>query len=243
MNTRFLRRAKLKPVPLLTRNDMMAYATNGVLVSPRKYRWLKFRQGITLRTKIYAFVYILIMFVLMIPNASAFSFIDTYGFPIHDLYANITRNMNEVNAMLVRAFQLSTIPPFEVINHLGNMSGTNSTEATSGLLGIKGAVSSLSLAVATLLLMVDFFKKVSNFEFVSKWENILMLIVKIVVIKQVIQNADIIMLYIYAGFNTVNEAALGTIDGGILPVGNVVTYTMTDFSISEYFSSFGSGGS
>ena len=88
----------------------------------------------------------------------------------------------------------------------------------------------MALIVAVLLLMVEFFRKSINFEWSSKWENVLIFLVKIIVIKQVVQNADVIIGYIYAGFNYINTAALNKITSGsvtidFLPCGNCYDYT------------------
>jgi hypothetical protein len=83
----------------------------------------------------------------------------------------------------------------------------------------------MSLTVATLLLMVEFFRKTINFEWSSKWENILIFLVKIIVVKQVVQNADVIVGFVYAGFNSINMAALGG-SAEFLPFGTTQVYTM-----------------
>ena len=174
---------------------------------------------ISLRTKIYIFVYLILLFVLVLPESSAFN-IDDFGFGVADLYVNITKNVDETNEILHSAFEFTKITPFEIVNSL---TGANA----DSLIAMRTAILSLAFVVATLLLMVNFFKKVTRFEFASKWENILILLVQIIVVKQVVQNADIIMGYVYSGFDTVNKAVFS--DGNemsFLPAGEKYTYTI-----------------
>jgi len=175
---------------------------------------------ITLRTKIYTFIIILVMFATIQPNAHA---LDVFGFGIHDLYANITTNLLRTNAILQDAFNFAQTSPYDVVNGLaGSGQGRR-------LLLIRNAVIAMSITVATLLLMIDFFRKTINFEWSSKWENILVFLIKIIVVKQVVQNADIIVGHIFAGFNMINVAAIGS-EIELLPVGNSATYRMTTFT-------------
>ncbi|MDE5861744.1 MAG: hypothetical protein K2H28_06065, partial [Ruminococcus sp.] len=92
---------------------------------------------------------------------------------------------------------------------------------------IRNASKTMALVVATLLLMVDFFRKSVTFEWSSKWENVLIFLIKIIVIKQVVQNADVIVSHIYAGFQSINNAATGT-SVDFLPYGTAETFTWTD---------------
>ena len=104
----------------------------------------------------------------------------------------------------------------------------NSVGGSAGAIGgaIRTATQNLALIVAVLLLMVEFFRKTTNFEWSSKWENILIFLVKLIVVKQVVQNADLIVEYIYKGFNTINRAATSsTMD--FLPAGHKVTYSIS----------------
>ena len=50
-----------------------------------------------------------------------------------------------------------------------------------------------------------------------------MFLIKIIVIKQVVQNADVIISHIYAGFQTINNAATGT-SVDFLPYGSTTDY-------------------
>ena len=170
----------------------------------------------SLRTKIYGFVIAFALFAMMMPGVSAF--VDMFGFGVHDLYADITKNVKETNDILGKAFDFAQTSPYTVVN---GITGSQATRLTA----IRNAVISMSLVIATLLLMVEFLRKTVNFEWSSKWENILIFLVKIIVIKQVVQNADVIVGYIYAGFNSINNAALGG-NMEVLPYGTTRTYTM-----------------
>jgi hypothetical protein len=150
------------------------------------------------------------------------------------LYANITWHVNRTNETLTAAFDFARISPYEVINVLTGAPRDRLTE-------IRTAIISMSLAVATLLLMVDFFKKTINFEWSSKWENVLLFLIKIIVVKQVVQNSDVIMGYMFAGFSTITDVAIATNSGMIelLPFGDVQTYTISRVTWDSFWTSIG----
>ena len=83
--------------------------------------------------------------------------------------------------------------------------------------------------------MVDFFKKMVNFEFSSKWENVLLLIVKIIVLKQVIQNADVIVTYLYAGFNSIGDTVT-SLPNGVTFFTDEVTYGIERSEFGKFMS-------
>lgn len=141
------------------------------------------------------------------------------GYEIQDLYQSITDNANETNNLLKRAFDFAQISPYEIVNGIAGTAQGNIAVA------VRNASKSMALVVATLLLMVEFFRKSINFEWSSKWENILIFLIKIIVIKQVVQNADVIMSYIYAGFQSINRAATGG-SATFLPSGNSMVYVI-----------------
>lgn len=152
----------------------------------------------TLRTKIYMFIIIaglLNIFSPLIAHA------DMFGFEIQDVYADITENVHETNDILGKAFTFSQTSPYDVVNGISGTAQGNIAE------NIRTASKTMALIVATMLLMIEFFRKTVNFEWSSKWENILIFLVKVIVIKQVVQNADVIVGYIYAGFQSINKAA------------------------------------
>lgn len=151
---------------------------------------------------------------------------DILGNEIQDVYAEITENVMETNRILRNAFSFCSTSPFSVINSLDK-------PQANVLTSIIAASKTTALVVAVLLLMVDFFRKSVAFEWSSRWENVLLFLLKIIVIKQVIQNADTIIASIYAGFNYINDKAIGSIGRGtatweFLPLDNLNIYTWTD---------------
>ena len=152
---------------------------------------------------------------------------DILGYEIQDVYAEITDNVYETNEILRDAFNFCQTSPYSVVN---SIAGTDQGNVAAEIIT---ASKYMALIVAVLLLMVEFFRKSINFEWSSKWENVLIFLVKIIIIKQVVQNADVIIGYIYAGFNYINTAALNKITSGkvtidFLPCGNLKTYEWTD---------------
>ncbi len=175
----------------------------------------KSKRKISIRTKIYLFVIFAGLLNIFFPPLVAHA--DIFGFEIQDIYATITENVRETNDILQKAFTFSQTSPYAVVNSL------DGTSSGAIAIGIRNASQTMALVVATLLLMVDFFRKTVNFEWSSRWENILVFLVKIIVIKQVVQNADVIISYLYAGFNSINNAATSTsID--FLPYSEPVSY-------------------
>ena len=142
------------------------------------------------------------------------------GYEIQDLYKYITEEVQDTNNLLNKAFDFSQASPYDVINSIdGTSSGTIA-------IAVRNASKTMALVVATLLLMVDFFKKTVTFEWSSKWENILLFLIKIIVMKQIVQNADVIIGYIYAGFNSINAVATrGSLD--FLPCGEMLSYNIS----------------
>ena len=170
--------------------------------------------SLTIRKKIYLFFIIAGMIQIFFPFVAH---ADLFGYEIQDVYVQITENVEDINQILKEAFSFSQESPFTLINRVSFvMTGQILRSVTT-------ACKTTSLVVATLLLMVDFYKKSINFEWSSKWENILLFLIKIIIVKQIVMNADVIISYIYAGFNYINEKAITT-DIEFLPCGNTVTY-------------------
>lgn len=187
-------------------------------MKPLKTLYHQPRKKLTLRTKIYMFVIIAGLINIFSPLVAH---ADMFGFEIQDVYADITENVHETNDILGKAFQFSQTSPYEVVN------GISGTAQGNIAVNIRNASKTMALIVATLLLMIDFFRKSVNFEWSSKWENILIFLVKVIVIKQVVQNADVIVGYIYSGFQSINKAATnGAVD--FLPFGTSKTYVWVD---------------
>ena len=144
---------------------------------------------------------------------------DIFNNDVQDVYATITENVDETNEILKSAFRFTQVSPYAVVNRLSG----NAAEVGTA---VRTAAKNLALIVSVLLMMVEFFRKTTNFEWSSKWENILIFLVKLIAVKQVVQNADLIIEYIYKAFQSVNAAATaGNMD--FLPAGNKVCYTVT----------------
>ena len=184
---------------------------HGVIPYPQYKKLMKMR-----RTA-YMFVIIFGLLMIFIPPLTAHA--DLFGFYVPDVYDEITENVNETSSILAKAFKFSQTSPYDVVNTLRPASSTGNLA-----IRIRDASKTLALVTATLLLMIDFFRKTINFEWASKWENILIFLVKIIVIKQVVQNADTIISYIYSMFDSLNQAATGTTIN-YLPNGNAKDYT------------------
>ncbi len=144
---------------------------------------------------------------------------DIFNNDVQDVYAKITENVDETNEILQSAFKFTQVSPYRIVNSV-------SGNAKDIGVAIRFAAQNLALIISVLLLMVEFFRKTTNFEWSSKWENILIFLVKLIVIKQVVQNADIIVEYLYKGFNTINHAAVNS-NMDFLPSGNRVTYSVS----------------
>lgn len=141
-------------------------------------------------------------------------------YEIQDLYQSITDNISETNKLLRKAFQFAQVSPYDVVNGIAGTAQGNISIA------IRNASKSTALVIATLLLMVEFFRKSITFEWSSKWENVLIFLIKIIVIKQVVQNADVIISHIYAGFQYINNVATNT-SSEFLPCDNKIVYNVS----------------
>lgn len=197
---------------------------------------------LTVRQKMYLIAFI-VMCILMNPLVVH---ADILGTRWMDVYAEITENVQETNRILSNAFAFSMQSPYKVIEKLvgdpaGDVIKTTMTASQTA-----------SLAIATLLLMVDFFRKSVNFEWSSKWENVLLFLIKILVMKQVVQNSDVIIESIYSLFNYINVQVSGTLTTiDFLPCGGAVNYTWFDLNGTitsamtkgwwQYWSDIGSG--
>lgn len=177
---------------------------------------------LSLRQKIYLIVIVVGLMNIFFPVIAC---ADLFGFEIQDVYADITENVEETNDILAKAFQFSQTSPYDVVN------GIDGTSQGNIAVRIRTASKTMALIVATMLLMIDFFRKTIHFEWASKWENILIFLVKIIVVKQVVQNADVIIGYIYAGFQSINKAATSS-SIEFLPCGKPIDYVA---SVKEGF--------
>lgn len=181
----------------------------------KSYHGYNFNKIEKIRKRIYFFV--ILFGIMCIFSNPVTAYADIFGFQVRDIYVHITDNVKETNDILKKAFEFSQTSPYDVVNSISGTTQGNIAVA------VRNASKTMSLIVATLLLMVDFFKKSINFEWSSKWENLLIFLIKIIVIKQVVQNADVIIGYIYAGFQSINNAATGaSVD--FLPYGSPTEY-------------------
>lgn len=186
---------------------------HGVIPYPQYQRLKKFHRTV--------FIIIIVFGVLAIIAPPFVAHADIFGFYVPDVYEDITDNVNETNSILAKAFKFSRTSPYSVVNSIPLTSQSHGIA-----IAVRNASKTMALVVATLLLMVDFFRKSINFEWSSKWENILIFLIKILVIKQLVQNADTIVGYIYQMFDSINKAATET-SVNYLPNGNTSTYTAT----------------
>lgn len=177
----------------------------------------------SLRRRIYLFFLIAGAIYILFPCVVH---ADIFGYEVQDLYVDITENVAETNELLGKAYEISRISPYDIFNELS----TQSKLAAN----IHKAAQTVALVVATLLLMVDFFRKSITFEWSSKWENILLFLIKIIVIKQVVQNADVIVGHVYALFDYINTQATGTSPSKVefLPYGTPKEYKY--FAVSDW---------
>lgn len=170
-----------------------------------------------IRRFVYIFVIVAGLFNIFFP---VIAHADIFNNEVQDLYVKITENVKETNDILDDAFKLCQTSPYDIMNNVLYNSQSGITGA------IHSACQTVALVVATLLLMVDFFRKTTNFEWASKWENILLFLVKIIVVKFVITNADVIVGRIYTAFNYINTQATGG-NATFLPYGTETTYTIS----------------
>lgn len=182
----------------------------------------KTKKKITWRTKIYIFIITAGLICIFYPAIVAHA--DFLGTEIQDLYARITENVSETNDILNKAFEFSKTSPYDVVNSICDTLEPDEKTQANIAINFRTASQSVALAIAVLLLMVDFFRKSTTFEWSSKWENILMFIIKVIVVKQVVQNSDVIINHIYALFDTINNK-ITTTSIDFLPCSNITTYT------------------
>lgn len=189
---------------------------------------------------------VIIMFGLLSIFSPLVAHADLFGYYIPDVYDEITENVSETNDILSKAFKFAQTSPYDVVNTISAASNNGKTAVA-----IINASKTMALVVATLLLMVDFVRKSVNFEWSSKWENVLLFLIKILILKQVIQNSDTIISTLYSMFDSINKAASGA-EATFLPDGNMNSFTTrVDLNIVremqkgwwQFWLDFGLGGS
>lgn len=158
--------------------------------------------------------------IICIFATPVFAHADIFGFEVQDIYVRITENVKEANDILDKAFEFAQTSPYDVIESIAD------TAQGRRIISIRSASRTMALVIVSMLLMIDFFRKSINFEWSSKWENVLIFLIKIIVVKQIIQNADNIVGYIYSGFQSINDAAVG-VDVDFLPYGTEKEYYLS----------------
>lgn len=97
-----------------------------------------------------------------------------------------------------------------------------------------------AISLITLFFLIDFFKKSFDLQWI-KWENVLMLMMKLIFAKVIVDNAQNIMHFVFDVFTTLTQTAansLNTGSSGFLP-GITTAYPNTPQSeISNMLSSF-----
>ena len=166
----------------------------GVLPNPYFQKLEKYRR--------IAYIIVITAGLLLIFSEPIKACADLFGYYVPDVYDEITRQVKDTNEILRSAFLFSKTSPYDIVNTLSGQS--NGVLATR----IIDASKTTALVVATILLMIEFVRKSANFEWSSKWENILLFLIKILIIKQVIQNADTIISYMYGFFDYINDVAV-----------------------------------
>ena len=190
----------------------------GALPNPYYKKFVKYRR--------IAYTVAIVVGLLIIFSSPFVAHADLFGYYIPDVYDEITKSVEDTNNILNVAFQFAKTSPYDVVNTL---SSTSSSGALA--VAIINASKTTALVVATLLLMVDFVRKSVNFEWSSKWENVLLFLVKILILKQVIQNSDTIIGTVYSMFNSINQAATGA-EASFLPYGTPLEYeTVADLNL------------
>ena len=141
------------------------------------------------------------------------------GYELPDLYQDITDETNDTNTLINKAFEFAMTSPYDVMDSIKGNIRAMTTQ-------IHAASKTVALVVATMLLMIEFFRKSANFEWASRWENILIFLVKIIVIKQIVQNCDVIITHIYAAFEyIIKYPQVNSVK--FLPQADMVQYKIT----------------
>lgn len=144
------------------------------------------------------------------------------GYEVADLYQDITNEVDDTNELISKALKFSTVSPYDIINKL---TYKNNGNMRSLMVQIHGNSKTVALVVATFLLFVEFFRKSVNFEWSSKWENILIFLVKVIAIKQIVQNCDVIISHVYVAFSWIVGHTKAT-SINFISSSNVVTYVL-----------------
>ena len=82
--------------------------------------------------------------------------------------------------------------------------------ATSTVPDLVSAIKATSLTLCVMFFLIDFFTKTLHFQWVT-WENVMMLVLKMVVAKVCVDNSEFFTTVIYNGFNSFVNEISGTI--------------------------------
>lgn len=84
------------------------------------------------------------------------------------------------------------------------------TTTTTSLPDLVSAIKATAITLCVLFFLIDFFTKTLHLQWVT-WENVLMLVLKLVVAKVCVDNAELFTTMLYKGFNSFVSAISGTI--------------------------------
>ena len=109
-------------------------------------------------------------------------------------------SIDGLNSMYQGCIDMFEISPY----NLTGISGGNPYSAAAGLQNIidvvTGVVSGVALSLCILFFMMEFFKKSMDLQWV-KWENVLMLMLKLIFAKVIVENSTEIMMFIFDAFS------------------------------------------
>lgn len=84
------------------------------------------------------------------------------------------------------------------------------TTTTTSLPDLVSAIKATAITLCVMFFLIDFFTKTLHLQWVT-WENVLMLVLKLVVAKVCVDNAELFTTMLYKGFNSFVSAISGTI--------------------------------
>ena len=98
---------------------------------------------------------------------------------------------------------------------------------TTSLPNLVSAIKATSLTLCVMFFLIDFFTKTLHLQWVT-WENVMMLVIKLIVAKLCVDNAEFFTTMLYRGFNGFVGAISGTITQYQFIDGD-------DMTIAQYF--------
>ena len=82
--------------------------------------------------------------------------------------------------------------------------------ATSSVPSLFDAIKATSLTLCVMFFLIDFFTKTLHLQWVT-WENVMMLVIKMIVAKVCVDNAEFFTTMLYSGFNSFVNTISGTL--------------------------------